>query len=543
MVQYRYTYLTYRYLASDLADTQSVEKLEGSYWEKCFNCCCEGCTCIRLLERRSALLTKPLRKARGLGLKSTLQAISSFGTTLYTGTPIGSWVRELSVYLGFLVTLALLVNNVRSSAMEWKNTGLDIDSFKDRIMISELVFNSLAFFFTVFDVLFHASRHTCRCVACKETRLFCSECKHRMAGGRSAYGAMKDIAKDNLERVPLVAEHDTTAQCQDCFSCCPKNITLVMDTVRVGFLDLMFYPLLLMSVFTVLGETIVAGQVSTTTYVRFGLTTAYNLFGVYVLRAFVLGGTIYSVQKMRRKDLTKGSGFHTLFVLNCFGHMIVQVMMIISIGQRFFIEFKKENNHTNETYSNTTFHPSHQLYYMMASGYVVPVFGVAMFIFVNQFWTQQFPIKLFIDMLKTLKAPGKHLDGVKNVSKTVSEFERKWELSQLENNYQVWDGITFLKKLYFPFNSPKHASVCMFYFMFLAAFYFSAIYSGVEADIEHSGFPPWSIYYIAAASFTLVVNIYPCLVGFVTFVVLAVKLLAAAGSGVMAGQSSRRRYY
>ena len=56
---------------------------------------------------------------------------------------------------------------------------------------------------------------------------------------------------------------------------------------------------------------------------------------------FIFVGTIYSVQKVRtggksRIGLIIGSAFHQYFVANAFGHMFVELLLIATIGVRFY---------------------------------------------------------------------------------------------------------------------------------------------------------------------------------------------------------------
>ena len=181
------------------------------------------------------------------------------------------------------------------------------------------------------------------------------------------------------------------------------------------------------------------------------------LFGVYIVRAFVLWGTIYSVQSVRRagarnRKRLSGAECHCLFVFNCIGQMVVQVLMIIAIGAKFYSEFE---GYYNDSQRANTFSTSVPLIYIIAYGYCAPFLGIFMFLLVSFFWIQKFPIKYLLTILKTLKQHRKQLSTSTNsFEKRFDDFMKGIDFKNLNEDYKKWKKVDCMHRFAYPFASP-----------------------------------------------------------------------------------------
>ena len=554
-------YRSYVSLTYQVKDLSPFEELEQTKKERCIDCCCQAYSCLELFRcnrtqdsrvsvKEESVLSPSLQRARTVGIKQLFDKVTDFGTTIYTGTPLGSTVKVISITSSLLFSLGLLINGIVTFALFDRNSD-NSKGVKVTLMIGELVFSSLALLFTFVDVIFYIKLNGC-CKVCNECKKFHHDVQnYKEETDADLKTSCYETAKKNKEEIESLGEtepeeHD---KCKQACTCCPSCLTLGMDVARVFLLDLMFYPLLLMSIFMLLTE-IILDQITITAYIQFGLSALSKFFGVYIIRAFILGGTLFSVQRVRRANLNKklkGSSYHFLFVFNCYGQMIVQMLMIAAIGARFYYEFNECIHDTSmppdPPVTCTRFTPSGQLNYMMWYGYCAPVFGIIMFLFMNHFWTQKFPIKFLINFLKALKQK----DNILDAKKSITNFEKKLENivddkfgGHLSDEYKKWNNLDFMSKLVYPFTSPAHVVISVIYSAFLMAFVFSAAINGFDTL-------PWIIFYLTATAFAALVNGYACIVAvfwitiLVGIIIVIALIILACFLGSLGGDSSSNR--
>ena len=93
-------------------------------------------------------------------------------------------------------------------------------------------------------------------------------------------------------------------------------------------------------------------MISVTTWLSNIISFVGQLGLVYVARAFILAGTVYSVAKIRdKKNVLEGAKFQITFVLYTYGLMILQICMIVAIGATYYNEY-------NELYQEVNSFPS-----------------------------------------------------------------------------------------------------------------------------------------------------------------------------------------
>lgn len=349
--------------------------------------------------------------------------------------------------------------------------------------------------------------------------------------------------------------------------------------------ELVFYPLLLLSLFQFVEEYVEGngfGGISDSTWAKFIIGTVQDLGPVYLSRMFILGGSIWSIQKVRnavsekKKDEEsggttvqvdnafhwKGACFQVMFVAQAYGQMLIQIMLIITIVSKYYFEYTDfTEQRMNQTMSND-YNPtlgdryalSPQLIYMMVVAFITPVLGMIIFLLVHHFWTQNFPIKLILDMLELLKSSDwADTENVVNMNKTAKEFSgtmRKMMFfasdDNIQKDYEDFQKIPIERKLLYPFASPLHVIVTLLYGGLLLGFGICTL-AGPEEALASD----WVKFYVVETVVILLVNFYALLIAIVWTVIIAgiiiiiilVIFIACLLIGCSSSGSQRQRQY
>ena len=497
---------------------------EPSDTEKCCDFLCQAYTCNNLfglamrdgsgpptISKIESFATENLRKARALGIKAMTQVL----WTPYTKALVGAYFRDFFVYAFFLLSFAMWISTLVGFVIS-----REYDNDKDdTYILVKFIFSSVGLAFGTVDLVHHTYTH-------KFTT--CEECAHCVSEVHQRYRPDVGVGKECCTCCNKAQKCcDSCTATYRCYKL-PKWCATVLDAARLLLLEVMVYPNLLLSIFHFIIQVIEEdGEVEATTYISLILGTLETVAIVYFGRWVVLAGTIYSIQKIRTDNEkitmsslvnTSSTRFHLTFVLNAIGHTIIQILMIIAIGARFYSEY---TNFYDEDY-----HPSSKLWFMMLFGYVCPFVGVIMFLVTCHFWTQQFPIEFFLDYLKILqkpkmmhvfksllgKAAQKHYDTLQKLDLYLDQNT----LLQEFNNVKHKD---LTAKLIYPFFSPVHVILCLVYCSFLLAFGLCAVVDGVIS-------PGWVFFYILGTSFAVIVNGYACAIMFLWVSIFAAVLAA-----------------
>lgn len=480
---------------------------QPSSFEKVADCCCQAYTCgsctslwkassSKAVKKRLEL-TDSMRKARALGLKGMANAVSN----LFTETPLGSLVRDTTVYGGFIITVCFFLNTLIGLIYDLVT---DDDKSDDVLRISKLCISFVGLIFLSYDMFHHCCHY--RCTTCKQM-------KEWKKTGR--------ISSDSPE-LPKAR------QCQEKCTCCPEKCTTVIDIAHVLIIGIMFYPNLLLSIFQFSVQYIDHGNDATKVDVTTWLSTLFSflqqLFNVYIARVFILAGTVWSIQKVRNTKKVGGAAFHVVFVLYAIGQMFLQVLMIVAIGARFHFEYKSSedknnmngNNDTeNDMDSNTgrdNYLPSGQLWYMIILAYFIPVIGMFMFFVVHHYWTQKFPIEVFRDLFEVLvKKPGMKETFMfwkkgEEFSGTMTEIMQYINGEHLEEDYEQYQKTNCENKILYPFTSPVHVILCFIYTGLLFSFILCFGIGFPSLAGNQSGV--WIIFCVVATMYGALLNVY-----------------------------------
>ena len=212
----------------------------------------------------------------------------------------------------------------------------------------------------------------------------------------------------------------------------------------------------------------------------------------------------YNIDLLIKKNSLK---IQIFFFLHVFGQMLGQTLMLVAVGAK--IAYDNRNLKSSSMFPAAT--PF--LWYMMAATYLLPMFGIATFFIVNNYWVQQFLIGLCIDFIKVLQfdeddrqttsSTGKEKD-----SQVISNFVR---ITTLEGEYKEMHKKNFCDKFIYPFKSPVLVIICLAYMVSQLAF---VVCGALEIDEMGKGETVflngggWSVYYYVAVALGAIVNIY-----------------------------------
>ena len=488
-----------------------------SLFEKCLDCCCTAYSCKWLCypfkkhqqnqqdkkEEDKDLIpkTESIRRALILGVKEIVVG----SINIFSITAFGSTVREVAVYGGFLCTLlffSISLWGLIKDHIEEKD--LDDDFFR----LFKTLFGAIGMVFSMFDLFYHAyHRRFKTCKEWKEWRQWREEKKNNQENIHLLRELPDNQEKENAK------QPDSANCCKDQCKCLPEPCAIAFDVARVFVMEMLYYPALILSVFQFATELVIndndPSMISITTWLSNIISFVGQLTFVYLARAFVLAGTVYTVAKIReKKKFLEGATFQITFVLYTYGLMILQICMIVAIGATYYNEYYKlyqevnslPSNHHNELYQevnsfyissgsgssgdNPTITPtntptiiptntlvteihyrlSDELWFMICCAFMTPVLGVIMFFVVHHFWTQKFTIEVILDFLKVLKK--------KSITAGLKSEECRKIINylgdeQLQEDFNRIPRGRFSDKFTYPFKSPLHIILCLLYSIML----------------------------------------------------------------------------
>ena len=394
--------------------------------ESCLDYCCQACTCSL-----SALCSNPFSD-RGSS-KEKVGKVTPITPALRRGRSTG-WqimqqfpivVKDFSrdVWIGFEVLFTLTA------------LALSIFSF---INGEFKAFNIAHFVLAVISAILAIIDAITNFIQCRTCRSWCGCCK---------------------------SEHYN--QCQCCPSCI-KKINSAMDKGRMLLSELLFYPLLIFDMFEFIVEKPWKSKeaLDIVGIIFFCISLASIIIYAYVLRTFILFYLIKFVHQQRKpryesekylqkcgydKNISKSAvWFQVYFFIHVVGQMIAQVLTLIIIGAK--MQYDNRDCDDINCISVSGF-----LWFMLVSGYVLPVCGVLTFFIVTYYWVQEFPIGLCVDVLSLLHMPDVNTlfypnESTRGIKKKVARIGSY--LSSLKKNFRTLHNKGLSTKFLLPFRSP-----------------------------------------------------------------------------------------
>ena len=494
-------------------------------------------------------LPRPLKRAYTLGVKGFIHG-------LWSSNPLKSSFKDFIVCLSVVLSFGALITCIYTLAIgptitnTTSHDNSDIPSSEEPVMfldIFSLVVSIPAFLFSAVDLFIHFEVR--RCKTCIEWRAFCIRIKRKWSSANEERKCCTCCAfmvrywdeqiriqekKANL-RMEKAHKDDTATPDEDleefrkklnwCENNCRKNcgqtIPFVMDCLRIFFTEMMYYPLLLTSIFGVIYEhrdgsiPTSARQLATLSRVAFAL--GIKVLTVYFQRVQLLTISYFSIQKSRLKrqdyslnhSFLRGASWHLLFVFYSCSQMLIQILVILVTARAYYYYIDSND----DSIGSVQVRLSH-IIFLIFIGYFIPLFGTVMFFVTAYSWVREFFIEFFDQLWKSIVQKKKDIEAEPG-SKKLSEFIG--EIDPFRKDYDL----SFLTRLYYPvFNIPS-LILCGCYTIFILA-YVSVVWD-IIAKVEEE--EAWLIVINVACLLILIVNIHPILAFGFSFLVLVVAII------------------
>ena len=330
----------------------------------------------------------------------------------------------------------------------------------------------------------------------------------------------------------------------------------MLDILRIIIVEALIYPSVICDVLDNASSRTYDGTfMQRFKFGRLIFSAAKIIVLVYLIRLFVVGSTISSLEQIRRGDVEytvdpvtkkkkkkkhsicsfsmfdskdgskrsarKGLVLEIFFLIHIFGQMLSQGLMIGAIWYKVICENPKPTPAYVVFISPFT-------WVMIVLGFLLPILGVFTFFIPTYVWAQEFPIDYMVSMLSALKkcGPGSIKEQtvavVQKIAKVVNTIENDLKKRKMHT----------CAKIFFPFYTP-HLSIlsCLYYLPFAAfiTFYFiGQLHTGeyilcdfsesVNATAEYPNGRRfslgWFIYFVIFVSLLNIFNIVVVLIGF-----------------------------
>ena len=518
------------------AALQEPEDLEEpTTKEKCVDCCCQAFTCNfskisqSITKTRVApvggesdpafeminYMTPVLRRGRSKGWLLLAKLIPSAVKESYRNVWVASELAILLLALVFSITSVSLSQNE--------------------------IFNVLHLVLTIIGTLLAVIDGVILLYECGLFKKCRAACQHGLEKVED------NNLSDNTGSNDDLGSHSESNCCsKDC--CCSKDFfktsRSVLDFIRMALSELIFYPLVICSIFEVVTSQAYRfnSAADGVNFVLLIITLTLLLFFVYLVRIVLLIFTNYLLQKARKLPKVEEESkqvkqhqynssirnsallFEIYFIYHVIAQMVIQVLMIIAIGAKI----RDDNSHLFENAVNTeqpstiidsgttatttiptttstdikineSIHVSVTLWYMLIGGYIFPAFGVITFFLANYFWLQEYPIGFCIDCLSVMNITKRNESG-----SIVDQINRYIHFMELKNEFKLLRQNTCCDKFIYPFKSPQMVIICIAYTLLQLGF---VVCAGVSS-VGPLGGGGWLFFYIVAIVMGFIANLH-----------------------------------
>ena len=401
-------------------------------------CCNRRCRVSRSDVKRSFEEPETIKKSRPIGLNVIKDTFLNFLAL----SLLGEAFLYFTLILASVELILSLVSLITNFSSDQNDQILEIISF---------VLSVLGTGFSFFDFGLHFRHRGCRIFK----RAFKGEAQEQEQDEEH-----KEFCNDTC-----VSKSDKKS--------CGNYCVSVLDIIRIFVLETIYYPDLLSKMFEFIDELINnnhnAKQIPAISWLSFIWSMLLIVGTVYCAKIHTLWGLVYSMKELRiRKKNCEGILFIVTFALYMLGLLILQVLMIAVIGGRYHHDFTAGPGII-----------SGQLWYMMVCGYLMPVFGMAIFFVVHHFWTMKLPLDLIFDFIKLLQTEGIETDNTKKDEEEKQKIRSVTKyIDNFEGDYSNLKKIPCTTKIGYPFSSPLHIVLTSIYSAMLFVFCLCSLIGG-----------------------------------------------------------------
>ena len=407
-------------------------------------CCNRRCRLSRSDIKKSYEEPETFKKARPIGLNAIKDSFMSFLST--------SLISELFLYLTLLITSVEFLLSIVSLATNQRSDQNDII-----LEILSFILSFIGIAFTLLDSSLHFRHRGCR--------TFKRAC-HR-----------QELEQEHDEEHKKFCNETCVSKSDE--NSCGKRCIAFLDVTRIFILETIYYPDLLSTMFEFIDELIQSGHnpraIPAISWLSFIWNMLLIIVTVYLAKIHTLWGLVYSVRKARAEKKFQGILFILTFALYMLGILILQALMIAVISGRY---------HHDHTAGEGKI--SGQLWYMMVSGYLTPLFGMIIFFVVHHFWTMKLPVDLVYDFIKVLQTEGVETDNTKRGQEELTKVEQILKYigeEQFKKDYHKFQQTDCITKVDHPFSSPLHIIVISFYSAMLFIFCLCSLIGGPNCPL------------------------------------------------------------
>ncbi len=265
-------------------------------------------------------------------------------------------------------------------------------------------------------------------------------------------------------------EQDEGKRCQ-CIRLSPKSKRIFnqwFEVIRTVVSELLLYPLIVFDLFDVGRNGFINQRLD---FSIFLISSIYMVLSVYLARVIISMSTLRSLLKLLSKTETGPSNIR--FIVRFFTHIITQIVSHLACIVAVGLKIHQENVNTQN------FTASPFLWVVMFGGWVIPFIGVVIFFLTNYFWTQQYSIGLFIEMMSLIQVPNiaqslfkSSADIEQDVSAKSQKIFKKMQFLKVKGDYhRKLENAKRITKLLHPGKIYAFLLIAFFYLILLISFF------------------------------------------------------------------------
>lgn len=318
--------------------------------------------------------------------------------------------------------------------------------------------------------------------------------------------------------------------------------------------EILLYPLLMFDMFDFITSASYLPQdsVGRTNFGLFIIGGFYLILSVYIMRVFMVAGSMISLLRIPSDKTTSGNSSNSLLVKFCAhvcGQIVVHFMIILVLGVKIFNENQSTMNTTMignvtmnitspmSTDSGSGINASPFLITAVILGGIIPLAGVLAFFIVNYYWMKEFSIGFWINMVSLLR--GKSFaqavfggEGLSEAKNKVQEFLEKSKYHQVKKQLKQFKAPSFWTKFFFPARIPFTALSGLLYDVILLTFLACLMLTTDNGRVKFavfSGDDIMTVVFMISATTIVLANIHVLILLNIILLVMIVIITLAIG--------------
>lgn len=321
--------------------------------------------------------------------------------------------------------------------------------------------------------------------------------------------------------------------------------------------EILLYPLLMFDMFDFITDDAYQpkGTFGRTNFGLFVIGGFYLILSVYIMRVFMVAGSMISLLRIPSDKTTSGATSSSLLVNFCAhvcGQIVVHFMIILVLGVKIFDENRQIGSSMNltlignETVNMTSSMSSESgpdinaspfLIIAIILGGIIPLTGVLAFFVVNYYWMKEFSIGFWINMVSLLR--GKSFaeavfggEGLSEAKSKVQEFLEKSKHQQVKKQFKRFKAPSFWTKFFFPARIPLTALSGLLYDIILLCFVACLMLTTENGSVKLAVFSDdniMTVVFMISATTIILANVHVLILLNIILLVVVVIFILAIG--------------